>query len=270
MLRKIIIAFVSTSALVLGLVAGPAAADTDRALAAKASAVTAGSRVVVTISGPKPSKAALVVSGKRYPLKRKGPVWRTKSLSASVLNRFAGAKATVKVTVRGKKKTVKTTISGTTTTPPTGPGTGTTPLFAAPGVDREGDPAYQAVKEYFLNSTLTDCPAGWGVGCSVEQRYGIFGDGTQWYCRLTPNSGSDIRSVGTITQILYTAQKADGAWRVDYAMNSYGDTVYYSVNVAANGSAAVLYWGPGVNPGGPASDQTSGLTWMRGAKDCSY
>jgi len=270
MLRKIIIAFVSASALVLGLVAGPAAADTDRTLSAKPTAVTSGSRVVVTIGGKKPSKAALVVSGKRYPLKRKGSVWRTKPLSAAVLTAFAGVRAKVKVTVGGKRKTLKTTITGTATTPPTSPGTGTAPLFAAPGVDRDGDPAYQAVKEYFLNSTLTDCPAGWGVGCSVEQRYGIFADGTQWYCWLTPNSGSDKKSVGTILQILYAAQKADGAWRVDYAMNSYGDLVYYSVNVAANGAANVLYWGPGADPNGAPSDQTSGLVWMRGAKDCSY
>jgi len=271
MLRKIIFA-VTSATLLLGLLVSPAAADTDRALAAKPTAVTSGNRVVVTIGGKKPSKAALLVSGKRYPLKRKGSLWRTKPLSAEALAAFAGAKAKVKVTVGGKKKTLKTTITGTATTPTPGPGTGTgtAPLFAAPGVDREGDPAYQAVKEYFLNSTLTDCPAGWGVGCSVEQRYGIFADGTQWYCWLTPNSGSDKKSVGTILQVLYAAQKADGAWRVDYAMNSYGDLVYYSVNVAASGSANVLYWGPQVDPNGAPSEQTSGLQWMRGAKDCSY
>lgn len=268
MLHKIILGTVAAVALTLGLISVPAGAAS---LTAQPTAVAQDGRVVVTIKGKKPTKATLIVAGTRYPLKRKGKAWRTKTLSAETLAALSGAKAKIKVKVKGKNKTLKTTVQATSNTPqPTTPGGGSPPLFAAPGVDREGDVAYQAVKEYFLNATLTDCPAGWGVGCSVEQRYGIFADGTQWYCRLTPTSDADIRSVGTIIQILYAAQKADGAWRVDYAMNSYGDLVYYSVNVAANGAANVLYWGPGSDPNGAATDQTSGLVWIRGAKDCSY
>ena len=270
MLAKIMLGFLCAVALTLGLLSAPAGAAS---LSAQPTAVTQGSRVVITVKGKKPTKATLIVGGSRYPLKRKGKVWRTKPLSAEVLAGMSGAKAKVKVKVKGKNKTLNTSIQGTSTTPTTPggtPGGGTQPLFTAPGVDRDGDTAYQAVKEYFLNATLTDCPAGWGVGCSVEQRYGIFADGTQWYCRLTPTSDADIRSVGTIVQVLYAAQKADGAWRVDYAMNSYGDIVYYSVNVAANGSANVLYWGPGSDPNAAPTDQTSGLVWIRGAKDCSY
>ncbi|MCU0298637.1 MAG: hypothetical protein MUF33_08985 [Candidatus Nanopelagicales bacterium] len=151
------------------------------------------------------------------------------------------------------------------------PGPGTQPLFAAPGADRSGQVAYDAIKGYFADSTLSDCadPRGWPY-CQVEQRYGFFESGTQWYCRLTPNSGSDIKSVANITQLLYAEQKADGAWRVDYSANSYGNTVYYSVNVAANGSAVVNYWASGANTSGPPSEQYAGLMWQRGAKDCSY
>lgn len=143
------------------------------------------------------------------------------------------------------------------------------PLFTAPGVDRTGNEAWEAIKGYFANSTVTDCVAGW-PNCAVETRYGYFESGTHWYCRLTPNSGSDIKSVGTIQEIVGAGQKADGSWAVSFRMDSYGDTVHYTVRVAANASATVEYWGPGVNTGGPPSDVTTGLTWMRGAKDCSY
>ncbi|MFN8182904.1 MAG: hypothetical protein U0R23_00605 [Candidatus Nanopelagicales bacterium] len=269
MLRRMIFAFLSASALLLGLLSGPATADTDRTLAAKPTAVTAGSRIVVTIPGKKPSKAALLVSGKRYPLKRKGKVWRTKNLSAQTLAGLSGAKAKLKIKVGGRNKSFTTTIGGTTTTPPTGPGTGTAPLFATPGVDRIGQAAWDAVRDYFANSTLTDCPAGW-PNCAVEIRYGIFADGTQWYCRLTPTAGSDIRSVGNILNILGAEQKADGAWGVSYTLNSYGDVTTYTLRVAANGSASVQYWGPGASTSGPPTSVDTGLLWMRGAKDCSY
>jgi hypothetical protein len=271
MLRNLIITAITSIALALGLIVSPVAATS--VLAAQPTAIAEGGRILVTIPGKKPSRAALVVAGSRYPLKRKGKVWRTKPLSADALAVIGGAKAKIKLKVKGKAKTLRTTVRGSATPPPTpgpGPGPGSAPLFVAPGVDRDGDAAYQAVKDYFLNSTLTDCPAGWGVGCSVEQRYGIFADGTQWYCRLTPTADSDIRSVGNIVQVLYAAQKADGAWRVDYAMNSYGDLVYYSVNVTAAGAGNVLYWGPGADPNGAPTDQTAGLQWIRGAKDCSY
>jgi hypothetical protein len=181
----------------------------------------------------------------------------------------------LKVKVKGKNKTLKTSIQGTGTNPnpvtPGTPGGGTQPLFAAPGVDRTGQEAYDAVKGYLANSTLSDCadPRGWPY-CQVEERYGIFENGTQWYCYLTPNGGSDVKSVATIVQPLYAEQKADGAWRVDYQADSYGNTVYYSVNVAANGAAVVNYWGSGADTSGPPTNQYSGLRWMRGAKDCSY
>jgi hypothetical protein len=264
MLRKIMLGVL---ALTLGLLSAPASAGT---LTAQPTAVTEGSRVVVTVKGKKPTKATLIVGGTRYPLKRKGKVWRTKPLSSEALAAMAGAKAKLKVKVKGKNKTLKTSIQGTSTTPPpTTPGGGTQPLFVAPGVDRVGNEAWDAVKGYFANSTLTDCPAGW-PNCPVEQRFGFFDSGTTWYCRLTNNAGSDIRSQATITGIVGAEQKADGSWAVSYQDEAYGYNHFYTVRVAANGAGTVQYWASGADPNGPPSEVYSGLQWMRGAKDCSY
>ncbi len=259
-------------ALTLGLVGAPAGAAS---LTAQPTAVTEGGRVVITIKGKKPTKATLIVGGTRYQLKRKGKVWRTKPLSAEALAGMSGAKAKVKVRVKGKNKTLKTSIQGTGTNPTPGtpgtPGGGSQPLFAAPGVDRVGGEAWDAIKGYFANSTLSDCadPRGWPY-CQVEERYGIFDSGTQWYCYLTPDSRSDVKSVSSIQRLLFIQQKADGAWRVDYESIEYDKVVYYSVNVAANGAAVVNYWGSGADTSGPPTNQYTGLQWMRGAKDCSY
>ncbi|MEZ5186582.1 MAG: hypothetical protein R2720_12625 [Candidatus Nanopelagicales bacterium] len=57
---------------------------------------------------------------------------------------------------------------------------------------------------------------------------------------------------------------------MSYRADSYGNTVYYTVRVAADTSSAVQYWGPGVWTGGSPSEVYTGLKWMRGAKDCSY
>ncbi len=255
-----------SAALTLGLLASPATAHT---LAAKPTAVTTGDRVVVKIPGKRPTKAALIVTGTRYPLKRSGKSWRTKPLSAQALASMSGAKAKIKAKVGGKSKTFTATVVGNSATPP-GPGPApAAPLFAAPGTDRTGQVAFDAIKGYFANSTVTDCPAGW-PNCAVEIRYGFFEDGTHWYCRLTSTSGSDIKSVGSITAIIGAEQKADGAWGVSFALDSYGNTTHYSVRVAANGAANVQYWGPGADTSGPPTSVDTGLQWMRGAKDCSY
>lgn len=273
MLKRIIISCLAAIALTLGLVSAPATAAT---LTAKPTAVTTGDRVVVKIPGKRPTKAALIAAGSRYPLRRKGKVWRTQPLSAQALAALSGAQAKIKAKVGGKNKTFKATVAGTTNPSPTpgpgpnpAPGPGTQPLFTAPGVDRAGDAAWEAVKGYFLNSTLTDCPAGW-PNCAVEQRYGFFESGTTWYCRLTPVSDSDIRSQATIVQLVGAEQKADGAWGVSYQDEASGYNHFYTVRVAANGSGVVQYWASGVDPNGPPSEVYTGLQWQRGAKDCSY
>lgn len=265
MRKTILLAFAAV--LALSSLTAPATAGTT------ASIISDGLRVDVTFTGKQPTKARLVVAGSSYRLKRSGRTWRTKPLTADRIAALSGKRAKVKVTVKGKKRTLKATVGGQTsdpTTPPTPGGGGTAPLFTAPGVDSTGNAAWEAVKGYFANSTLTDCPAGW-PNCAVEQRYGYFADGTTWYCRLTSTSGSDIRSQATITQIVGAEQKADGGWAVTYQDLASGYTHFYTVRVGANGAATILYWASGIDPStNPPSEVYSGLQWMRGAKDCSY
>ena len=177
----------TTLVLLLGALVGPAAAAT------RASIISDGLRVDVTFTGKKPTKARLIAGGTSYTLKRNGKTWRTKPLTPAQLTSIVGTRAKVKITVGGKQRTVRAMVTGNAGTPtnpttPTNPGT--PPLFTAPGTDSTGNAAWEAVKGYFANSTLTDCPAGW-PNCAVEQRYGYFENGTTWYCRLTSTSGSD-------------------------------------------------------------------------------
>lgn len=270
-MRKAILALAAGLVLVLSSLTSPASAATS------ASIISDGLRVDVTFTGKKPTKARMVVGGASYKLTRSGKTWRTKPLTAAQIAAITGQRAKLKITVGGKKRTVRATVSGGSTTPgaptppaPTTPTTpGPTPLFTAPGVDSTGNAAWEAVKGYFSNSTLTDCPAGW-PNCPVEQRYGYFENATTWYCRLTNNSGSDIRSQATIQQIVGAEQKADGSWAVSYLDEAYGYQHYYTVRVAASGAGTVQYWASGVDPNGPPSEVYTGLQWMRGAKDCSY
>lgn len=245
------------------------------ATAAAPVAASDGTRLVVTFTGKQPATASISVNGTRFRLKRAGKVWRTQRLGADILAAAAGKSARVKAKIGKRNRTYTTTVAGGGSTTPTTPNTPPTtpsvpPLFTAPGVDSTGKPAWEAIKGYFANSTLTDCPAGW-PNCAVEQRYGYFQDGTTWYCRLTSNSGSDIRSQATIQQIVGAEQKADGSWAVSYQDLGYGYTHYYTVRVSATGAGQVLYWATGVDPNsGPPSEVYNGLQWMRGAKDCSY
>lgn len=265
-MTRVLLTALSALAVAAGLLATPAHA------AQPTVAVLAG-RVEVTIPGKKPSRAKLVVAGAKYRLTRSGKVWRTKPLSTEVLAALAGQRAKLKLKVGKKKKTLTASVPALAVTPPPPPPppppVTPPPLFVAPGVDRTGNEAWDAVKGYFANSTVTNCPAAW-PNCAVEERYGYFENGTHWYCRLTPNSGSDIKSVGSIQQIIGAEQKADGAWAVSYELLTYGYTKYYTVRVAADGSAIVQYWDTGTDVNGPPTSVNTGMTWMRGAKDCSY
>lgn len=166
---------------------------------------------------------------------------------------------------------------GTTTPPPTptvpAPGPVSTPtpapLFARPTSALTGDPAYQAVKGYLADSTLTTCVAGW-PNCSVEERYSIADDGTFRYCRLTPNAGSDVNNVGTFIGAVGAEQAVDGSWAVSFQENSYGNVHQYTFRVAADGSASVLYWDGTTSFSGPQNASYTGFTWLRGAKTCAY
>ncbi len=172
-----------------------------------------------------------------------------------------------------KTATTPSTKPGTTPTPvTTTPGQTTpAPLFTPPGKDLTGTPAAQAIVPYLTNSTFTSCVAGF-PNCPVEERYGHFANGTMFYCRLTPTSGSDIINAGHAYSIVGADMKADGSWAVTLQVISYGDALtYYTWTVSTSGAATALYWGPGSNPQTDSpSQQISGLRWVRGARDCSY
>lgn len=257
------------------------------------------SRIVVKLSSAspvavnrRPRAVSLVARGRTYRLTRaRGSAaavalgtWRSaayKGAAGAAVRALGGKRATLRLRSARGSTSVATTVAGATTvapgapvapapaTPPAAP-PGTPALFAAPGADRTGNEAYEAIKGYLADSRFTDCVSGW-PNCAVEQRYGHFADGTQWYCRLTSSSGSDIRSVGGIQQISGAEQKADGSWGVEYHLLSYGNTVFYSWRVSATGAVTGLYWGPGQSPQtGPAQEAIGPLQWVRGARDCSY
>lgn len=271
-MRKAILALAAGLVLVFSSLTSPASAATS------ASIISDGLRVDVTFTGKKPTKARMVVGGASYKLTRSGKTWRTKNLTAAQIAAITGQRAKLKITVGGKKRTVRATVSGGSTTPgaptppaPTTPTTpGPTPLFTAPGVDSTGNAAWDAIKGYFLNSTFTDCPAGW-PNCAVEYRYGHFTNLSQAYCRLTNTSGADIINPPKPIYIAGAEQKADGSWAVSYQLD-YGDGQprWYTWYVAANGSASGRYWF-NVDPNSSApTEEISGLVWVRGARDCSY
>jgi hypothetical protein len=231
-----------------------------------------GNRLVVTVKGAKAKAVTLVAAGKSYKLTKSGSQWRTKKLAT--VPAIAGTTVKVKVRTSGGTKTVSVAIPAPKMPAPAAPAPapvpGAQPLFPPPAAATTGDAAFNEIRAYIADSTFTDCPAGW-PNCAVEQRYSHYADGTQYYCRLTATSGSDINSVGTIQRISGAEHKADGSWGVEYYMSSYGNTVFYSWSVSPYGVVTGRYWGPGRDPSmGAPNDEIGPLQYMRGAKDCSY
>ena len=131
---------------------------------------------------------------------------------------------------------------------------GPAPSVPAPAAPSTGNAAFEAIKGYLADSRFTDCPAGW-PNCAVEERYSHFANGDHYYCRLTPTSGSDIRSYGSIAQISGAEHNADGSWGVEYYLSSYGNTTFYSWSVSNQGVVNGRYWGPDrTRPRGPGRD----------------
>lgn len=255
--RRYLLTILAGLALTFGLVA-PAQATV--------SAQVTNGQISVTISGKQPKKATLVLAGKSYKLKRAGKTWHTKTLPASVLGSAPGADVKVKYKIKGKARTQKTTIPAGND----GGNNGSAPLFAAPGVDRIGLDAWNAISGYLLNSTFTDCVQGW-PNCAVEYRYGHFPNYTMASCRLTSTSGSDIINGLKPFTVIGAEQKADGSWGVSYE-EDYGDGQqrFYSWYVGTDGRVFGRYWfasNPNVDP---PTEEITGLVWVRGARDCSY
>jgi hypothetical protein len=186
-----------------------------------------------------------------------------------------GARCTAKKKAKVAPKPTTTPVPTTPGTPapgtPTTPGPVDGPPFSPPGHDITGTEAANAILPFLANSTFTDCPTGFPT-CPYEERYGHFADGSMYYCRLTPTSGSDIINAAHPFQIIGADQKADGSWAVTLKVVSYGDALtYYTWTVTTAGVATGLYWGPGSNPQTDAATQQIGpLRWVRGARNCSY
>lgn len=166
------------------------------------------------------------------------------------------------ITKKGKKVRVCRKVKKTAPGP--GPAPAPKGIFEAPGQKLEGDAAKPFLQKYLLNSTFTDCPAGWPA-CAVEQRYAHAGDGTFYYCRLTPTSGSDIRSVGEYG-VDNARVEPDGSWLFHELVHAYGNTSEYEWQVSANGVVTGAYR---FQPGS-AVEQLGPLQYVSGARDCSY
>lgn len=256
-LRKYVLVIFAGLVMSLGLVA-PA----DASVSAKVS----NGQVIVTISGKQPKKATLNVAGKKLKLKRSGSAWHTKTLSAADLAKVSGAKGKVTYKLRGKSRTQKTTITASG-----GGGGGGGGLFPAPGVERSGQEALDAIMPYLKDFRMTDCAQGWPA-CAVEYRYAFASDGTVAYCRLQNVSGGDIKSYYDVVRIIGAEQHADGSWGasalIQYRGFDYYNPATLTVQVSASGAGRVLYWSPGADPNVDAPEVTDGLHWYRGYRNC--
>ncbi|HEU5142433.1 MAG TPA: hypothetical protein VFU04_04665 [Solirubrobacterales bacterium] len=169
---------------------------------------------------------------------------------------------TVTIKRNGKKVRVKRCRKARKAAPKPGPAPspGAQSLFEPPGRKLEGNDALPFLQRYLANSTFTDCPAGW-PNCAVEERYSHFGDGSFYYCRLTPTSGSDIRSSQSY-QVQNAVVEADGSWTFNEAVSGGG---FYEWRVATNGQVVGAY-----SFEGGAPEQLGPLQYVSGGRDCSY
>jgi hypothetical protein len=165
---------------------------------------------------------------------------------------------TVTVKRNGKKVKVKRCRKARKAGPRPAPGP--QGLFEPPGRKLEGNEALPFLQRYLANSTFTDCPAGW-PNCAVEERYSHFSDGSFYYCRLTPTSGSDIRSSQSY-QVQNAVVEADGSWTFNEAVSGGG---FYEWRVASGGQVVGAY----SFEGGPV-EQLGPFQYVSGGRDCSY
>lgn len=281
----------------------PAAADAKLAAAVTVETQAGKTRIVAKLTSTKrlaarqrPKTVSAVAGGRTYKLTRSGKVtgkvlgtWRSAGVTGAAATRLqalAGKRVTLRIRLRSGRSTslgakVPAAAPGGgapgATTPGTSPGGGgSTPLFPPPGRALAGNEAFEAIKGYFLNSRFTDCVPGW-PSCAVEQRYVHCPNGGWQYRRLTPSSGSDINSVGSL-QVRNAAQNADGSWQIAYVAQLGSGTSddsfsFYVWDVSAAGVATGRYWFPASNS--PANgvdrapDQAIGpLTYAQGAPDC--
>ena len=146
------------------------------------------------------------------------------------------------------------------------------PPFSPPSANLSGQAAADKLLPYLTNATFTDCTAMFpNCAGTQEHRYGFFASGVMYYCRLTGVSGADIINAPAPFQIIGAEQNTTGEWGVTVQLQSYGNTTYYTWDVRPSGAVTGSYWGPGSSPYTDApTEQLSGLTWVRGARDCTW
>jgi hypothetical protein len=140
---------------------------------------------------------------------------------------------------------------------------GPAPLFDPPGKKLEGNDAKPFLEKYLINSTFTDCPAGW-PNCAVEQRYSHTSGGF-YYCRLSSVSGADIINGAKNYQVQNVVVEADGSWTFNEQVENSGGSSFYEWHVATNGVVNGAY-----QFNGGAIEQLGPLQYLHVAKDCSY
>lgn len=238
-------------------------------------------RIVVTVNGlatvpprQRPTAVSVVAGGATYRLARvNAKRWRSAKLRPAAVTKLIalkGKRVTVRLRSRAGTRALRSVLRVPASTippvtpPPTTPPVTTPvtppPLFEAPGSNLIGNDAFNHISRYFLNARFTDCPGLWPT-CAVEQRYNHCSDFSWEYYRLTPVSGSDIKSFGSF-QITGAAANTDGSWGVEYLLTAYSQQSFYSWNVAANGTVTGAYWAPGNLPPNAPSESIGPMVWQ--------
>lgn len=137
------------------------------------------------------------------------------------------------------------------------------PLFDPPGKKLVGNEAKPFLEKYLVNSTFTDCPAGW-PNCQVEQRYSHTSSGF-YYCRLTSVSGADIINGAKNYEVLNAVVEPDGSWTFNEQVENSGGQSFYEWHVATNGAVNGAY-----QFNGGSIEQIGGLQYVHAPKNCSY
>ncbi len=177
-----------------------------------------------------------------------------------------GKKVKVCGKAKGKGNPKAVPQPGNDTPPAPAPTPGPTGIFAAPGTKLEGEAAKPFLQKYLLNSTFTDCVAGWPSCGGFENRYSHAADNTFYKCLLRPTSGSDVKSVGEYG-VDNARVEPDGSWIFHEVVYWYGNYAAFEWSVSTTGVVNGAYQS---NPG-EAAEKIGPLQYVGGvAKDCSY
>jgi hypothetical protein len=157
-------------------------------------------------------------------------LWQNAAGAAASVGQLAGKRVVVTVRSAGGSATFRTTVAP----PPV--------IFDPPPQTTRGDEAFRRIKQFFVNSRFTDCPAGW-PSCSSEQQINHCAGGDMsgsWQRReFPPTVTSDVRGSYRITDAF---QSTSGSWGVTYDVTlASGETGTYVWSVMPDGRASGGY-----------------------------